>query len=94
MTPPYQAHRLIALNPDVECHYQTFLRITEVCKLSTVCQALRERVRVSLRSHQWDAAHCEGVDPPPFTWLGGLAVVGVNFRSVKLVSDCPSISTM
>ena len=94
MPPSSQAPGLIALNQDVEFHYQTFLRITEVCKLSTVCQTLRERVRVPMRSYQRDAVHCEGDDPPPLTWPGGLANAGVNLRFVKVVSNCQSGSQM
>ena len=76
---------LIALNPDVEYHYMTFLRIAEVFKLGAVCRTLRERVRTSTQSYPWDVVHKPLVDPAPLTWLTGIAKIGGNIRSVQLV---------
>ena len=80
-----KAYILAVFNRDVEYHYQSFLRITEICKFGTVCQTLHERVHASLRSHSHDAVHCNGIDPAPFTWLAGIAKLGMSLRSLRLV---------
>ena len=76
---------LTALDSDVEHHYRLFLRIAEVCIFGTVCRSLHERVQTSFRSRPCDAVHHNGIDPDPSTWLTGIAKLGLNLRSLRLV---------
>ena len=87
MTQQVRESILIAVDADTEHLYQEYLRIVEVCKLGEVSRTLHRRVRKSLRFHAWHVVHCEGVDPAPLAWLTFIAKLGVNLRSIRLVSS-------
>ena len=87
MTAKVQEPILIAVDADSEHLYQEYLRIVEVCKVGEVSRTLHRHVRKSLRSYAWHAVHCEGVDPAPLAWLTRIAKLGVNVRSIQLVSQ-------